>query len=211
MNTVLIAEDDPVSRRIIEATLRKWGYEVVVACDGKEAMKVLKYGEAPRLAILDWMMPGMDGIQICKEIRKASTQQYTYIILLTAKSHKQDVIAGLDSGADDYITKPFDSHELKARLHAGSRIMDLQAELLSMREELENRATHDFLTGLPNRLLFSDRLNQKDRHSSPQARVAGSDVPGGPLQDRQRCSRAQDRRSLASTDGGTAAEVPSRC
>lgn len=161
MMNVLIAEDDPVSCRIIEATLRKWGYDVVVARDGKEAMKVLKYAEAPRLAILDWMMPGMDGIEICREVRKGPNQPYTYIILLTAKSQKQDMLAGLDAGADDYITKPFDSHELKARLRAGNRIMDLQDELLSMREELENQATHDFLTGLPNRLLFSDRLNQK--------------------------------------------------
>ncbi len=158
---VLIAEDDPISRRLIEKTLTKWNYDVVVACDGHEAMKLLKYAQAPRLAILDWMMPGMDGVQICREIRKNTDQPYTYIILLTAKSRKDDIIEGLDAGADDYITKPFDTHELKARLRAGSRILDLQSALISAQVELEDQATHDFLTGLPNRLLFSDRLAQR--------------------------------------------------
>ena len=158
---VLVAEDDPISRRLIERSLAKWGYDVIVACDGHEAMKVLRYAQAPRLVILDWMMPGMDGLQICREMRKHPDEPYTYIILLTAKSQRQDIIQGLDAGADDYITKPFSTHELKARLRAGSRILDLQSALLTAQEELEDQATHDFLTGLPNRLLFSDRLTQR--------------------------------------------------
>lgn len=158
---ILVAEDDPVSRRLIEKTLTKWGYDVTLACDGQEALKILRYAQAPKLVILDWMMPGADGPQICREIRKRGSEPYTYVILLTAKSQKEDIIEGLDAGADDYITKPFDTHELKARLRAGSRILDLQSALLSMREELQDQATHDFLTGLPNRLLFSDRLTQR--------------------------------------------------
>jgi diguanylate cyclase (GGDEF)-like protein len=158
---VLVAEDDPISRRLIERTLAKWGYDVIVACDGHEAMNVLRYAHAPRLAILDWMMPGMDGLQICREMRRYPDEPYTYIILLTAKSQRQDIIQGLDAGADDYITKPFDTHELKARLRAGNRILDLQSALLTAQEELQDQATHDFLTGLPNRLLFSDRLTQR--------------------------------------------------
>jgi diguanylate cyclase (GGDEF)-like protein len=161
MTRVLVAEDDPISQRLLEKTLTKWGYEVQVACDGQEALKILKYGQAPKLVILDWMMPGADGVQICREIRKREHETYTYVILLTAKTQKQDIIQGLEAGADDYITKPFDAHELKARLRAGSRILELQAALLSAREELHVQATHDFLTGLPNRLLVSDRLTQR--------------------------------------------------
>lgn len=162
---VLVAEDDPISRRLIEKTLAKWGYDVIVACDGTEARKVLAYSHAPKLAILDWMMPGADGLDICREIRARNEDNYTYVILLTAKTQKQDIITGLEAGADDYITKPFDAHELKARLRAGARILDLQSQLLSMREELHDQATHDFLTGLPNRLLFSDRLTQRLAHA----------------------------------------------
>jgi diguanylate cyclase (GGDEF)-like protein len=156
----LIAEDDPVSRRLLQAMLVKWGYEVEVAVDGEQAWERLSAEDTPRLAILDWMMPGMDGVQVCREVRKRKDKPYTYILLLTAKSDRQDIIAGLDAGADDYITKPFSSHELEARLRAGRRVLDLQAELLAAREELHIRATHDHLTGLPNRLLFADRLTQ---------------------------------------------------
>ncbi len=158
---VLIAEDDPISRRLIEKTLAKWGYDVVLAQNGQEAQRILRGALAPRLVILDWMMPGTDGLTLTREVRKRGNDPYTYIILLTAKSLKQDIIEGLDAGADDYITKPFDVHELKARLRAGSRIVELQSQLLGMRDELEDQATHDFLTGLPNRLLFGDRLTQK--------------------------------------------------
>ncbi|HOM70908.1 MAG TPA: EAL domain-containing protein [Armatimonadota bacterium] len=157
---VLIAEDDSVSRRLLEVLLAKWGYEVVVARDGQEAFNILESSDAPHLAVLDWMMPVMDGVQVCREIRKRRVEPYTYVILLTAKSGKQDVIEGLDAGADDYITKPFDTSELQVRLRAGRRIVELQNELLSIREALREQATHDPLTRLPNRLLFGDRLSQ---------------------------------------------------
>ncbi|MCE5324530.1 EAL domain-containing protein [bacterium] len=158
---VLIAEDDPVSRRLLQALLTKWGYEVIVACDGEQAWNVLKDDDTPRLAIIDWMMPGIDGVHLCRRVRDRNSGPYVYILLLTAKSQKEDIIRGIDAGADDYITKPFDTSELNARLRAGMRILDLQAELISTRETLRQQATHDPLTGLPNRLLFGDRLTQQ--------------------------------------------------
>ncbi|HUV04279.1 MAG TPA: EAL domain-containing protein [Armatimonadota bacterium] len=158
---VLIAEDDPVSRRLLESALVKSGYQVVTACDGTEAWNILRTEGAPRLAILDWMMPGMDGVQVCRRVRKLRGRPYVYIILLTARDQRQDFFEGMEAGADDYVIKPFDTRELRSRLHAGKRILDLQSELLSMREMLEQRVTHDILTGLPNRLLFGDRLNQR--------------------------------------------------
>jgi diguanylate cyclase (GGDEF)-like protein len=170
---VLIAEDDPISRRLLEATLTKWGYDVVVACDGEEAWQILQEEDAPRLAILDWMMPGMDGVQICAAARASQDEPYIYILLLTAKSQKQDIIQAMKSGADDYLSKPFDVGELEVRLNAGRRVLELQTELLSVRETLRKQATHDPLTGLPNRLLFGDRLTRSlsiaDRHQESVA------------------------------------------
>lgn len=161
---VLIAEDDPVSRRLLQALLSKWGYEVVVACDGAEAWKILQQDNTPRLAIVDWMMPEMDGAEVCRRVRAREDTPYIYLLLLTAKTQKEDIIRGIGAGADDYVTKPFDANELNARLRAARRILDLQADLVSARESLRMQATHDALTGLPNRLLFSDRLTQRLNH-----------------------------------------------
>ena len=148
---ILIADDSIVSRHLLEATLRKWGYEVAVACDGEEALALLQKDEAPALAILDWMMPGMTGLEVCRRVRQRAREPYTYILLLTSKSQKEDLIEGMEAGADDYITKPFDQHELQVRLRAGTRLVDLQAELLSAREALREQATKDSLTHLWNR------------------------------------------------------------
>jgi diguanylate cyclase (GGDEF)-like protein len=158
---VLIAEDDPVSRRVAEALFAKWGYEVVVVQDGSEAWRTLEREDAPRLAVLDWMMPGLAGTDICKRVRAREGRPYVYILLLTAKAQKSDLLEGMDAGADDYLVKPFDAHELRARLHVGQRIIELQDELIAAREALRFRATHDSLTGLPNRDEVLDVLRRE--------------------------------------------------
>jgi DNA-binding response OmpR family regulator len=135
---ILIAEDNPVTRRLLEVTLTGWGYDVVLAIDGLEAWKALQGEEAPSLAILDWMMPGMDGIQVCQEVRRMPRSTPTYIILLTSKSNKEEIVEGLEAGGDDYITKPFHREELHARLRVGERVIELQRSLANRVRELEN-------------------------------------------------------------------------
>lgn len=135
---ILIAEDDPVSRRVIEATLVKWGFEVVTTTGGTEAWAAISAAGAPRLAILDWMMPEIDGLEICRRARQRPNPQPLHIILLTARGHKEDVIKGLQAGADDYVTKPFDHEELRARVQVGVRIVELQAALGDRVVELED-------------------------------------------------------------------------
>lgn len=137
---ILIAEDDPVSRRMLEITLRKWDYQVVVTEDGIEALSVLESGAAPGLAILDVMMPGIDGLEVCRRIRRASTPTPTFIILLTAKDRKEDVIGGIEAGANDYLTKPFNREELRVRLQVGSKTVELQRHLADRVAELESAA-----------------------------------------------------------------------
>jgi len=134
---ILIAEDDPVSRVFLEMTLVKWGYEVVVTCDGNEAWETMQC-EAPAIAILDWMMPGIDGVEVCRRARSVETSTATYVILLTAKSEKDDVVEGLGAGADDYVTKPFNRAELQARIKAGARIVELQRNLADRVVELQS-------------------------------------------------------------------------
>jgi sigma-B regulation protein RsbU (phosphoserine phosphatase) len=134
---VLIAEDDMVSCRVLEATLIKWGHEVVVAGDGDAALAVLEGANAPPLAILDWMMPGVDGIELCRRVRGIPTATPPYLILLTAKSGKENVVTGLDAGANDYLTKPFDRAELRARVQVGVRVLELQGTLAARARELE--------------------------------------------------------------------------
>ena len=134
---ILIAEDDLVSRRVLEGSLVKWGHEVVACSDGSEACQALQREEAPRLAILDWMMPKMDGVQVCRELSRVPHPKSIYIILLTAKGRREDVVAGLQAGANDYITKPFCPEELRARVQVGLRIVELQGNLARRVEELE--------------------------------------------------------------------------
>jgi diguanylate cyclase (GGDEF)-like protein len=147
---VLIAEDDTISRRMLEAFLVKWGYEVVVATQGEEAWTILQGNDTPRMAILDWMMPGKDGVEICRGLRQRKGRPYIYTLLLTARGQKTDIVQGLEAGADDYVTKPFDPFELRARLRAGRRIVELQEQLLLAREALRDQAWRDPLTDLWN-------------------------------------------------------------
>jgi two-component system, cell cycle response regulator len=157
-NTVLIAEDDPIFRRMLHRWFTRWGYHVTAVENGRDAWEVLQRPDAPQLAVLDWMMPEIDGITLCRKIRASEPGPYRYILLLTAKDDKQDVVTGLDSGADDYLTKPFDVDELRARVRAGKRILDLQAELIHAKDELQFAAAHDRLTSLWNRGAIVDLL-----------------------------------------------------
>jgi DNA-binding response OmpR family regulator len=134
---ILIAEDDAISRRLLHAALDKWGYEIIVACDGNETWQALQQKDPPSLLILDWLMPGLDGPEICRRARALPRYQSAYIILLTGRSAKEDVINGLDAGADDYVTKPFDPGELRARVSVGVRIAQLQLNLADRVSELE--------------------------------------------------------------------------
>jgi diguanylate cyclase (GGDEF)-like protein len=165
---VLVADDEAVSRKLLECTLRRWEYQVVTAHDGLEALRILQAPDAPKLAILDWLMPGLDGVQICREIRSRRSEPYTYILLLTGKNAKCDVVEGLDAGADDYVIKPFDTQELQVRLRTGKRILYLQEQLIAARETLRDQATHDSLTGLWNRAatfeLLVNELARQQRH-----------------------------------------------
>lgn len=140
---VLIAEDDLTSRVLLENVLRKWGYNVTSTANGEEAWEVLTQREnAPRLLILDWMMPGMDGIELCRRIRQEYPGKAAHIILLTSLSEKQDVVMGLEAGANDYIVKPFDNAELMARVNAGRRFVELQTALEQRLRQLEEALSH---------------------------------------------------------------------
>lgn len=158
---ILIAEDDRVSRRILEVQLAKWGYHVVSARDGIEAWQILSSDAAPRIAILDWMMPGLDGTELCRRVRAEGKEPYTYLIMLTALSGEENLCAGMDAGADDYLTKPPRVNELRVRLRAGRRIVDLQDELIAAREALRIKAAHDPLTGLWNHEEIIDNLQRE--------------------------------------------------
>jgi phosphoserine phosphatase RsbU/P len=139
---ILIAEDEPMSRRLLESVLVKWGYDVVVTSDGSQAWEALQQENAPLLAILDWMMPGFNGPQICRMARHLPKTHSTYIILLTAKGEKDDIVTGLAAGANDYVTKPFDSEELQARVQVGVRMVELQLRLEAHVKELQEALAH---------------------------------------------------------------------
>ena len=170
---VLIADDSLMSRRLLEETLRGWGYEVSPVSDGAEALRLLSGDDPPRLAILDWMMPGYTGPEICRMIREKGREPYTYILLLTSRSERDDMVAGMDAGADDYVTKPFDKHELQVRLRAGRRIVDLQEQLLATREALRIQATHDYLTQIWNRSAILEILERELSRSAREGMPVG--------------------------------------
>ena len=148
---VLVAEDENITRRRLEKVLTDMGFDVVSFGNGLEAWKAIQLEDAPNILILDWMMPGMDGLEVCRKVREQAREPYSFILLLTSKYKSQDFIEGMEAGADDYITKPFDHNELRARLKAGKRIVKLNEELLSVRDMFEEQAIHDKLTGLYNR------------------------------------------------------------
>ena len=158
---ILIAEDNIVMQRVLVKHLTQWGYDVVITRNGREAWAALQTKDAPRLVILDWMMPEMDGLEVCRKIRRHIQEPYTYVILLTALHGEQELMTGLEAGADEYLTKPFNSNELRVRLRTGRRIIELQNELLAARDRLRVQATHDPLTGLWNHEEILKNLDQE--------------------------------------------------
>jgi diguanylate cyclase (GGDEF)-like protein len=178
--TVLLAEDSAIYRRLIEQEFKDWGFNFVVAKDGKEAWKILSGRDAPHLALLDWVLPEIDGVEICRRLRSNSKDlPYTYTILLTAKSGREEMLEAMDAGADDFLVKPFDPSELKARLLVGRRIVDLQQRLVSTNQALQFAACHDFLTGLWNRaeiLSFLQRELVRARRDRTPVGVVLADV-----------------------------------
>lgn len=148
---ILIADDDAVSRKIMERMLLQIGYEVTTAENGKMAVEKLQEKNGPRMALLDWMMPELDGPEVCRQIRAAQESRYVYLTLLTSKDSREDLVAGLDAGADDYLIKPCNPAELRARLRTGHRILRLEDTLVAAREAMRFRATHDALTSVWNR------------------------------------------------------------
>lgn len=158
---ILIAEDDVTSRAMLTAVLRKWGYEPVVTENGVQALAAAQQPDAPTLMLLDWNMPEMDGLEVVRRIRAVERPTPPYIIMLTSKSDKESVVAGLEAGASDYISKPYDSLELRARLKVGQRLLELQANLVDVRDELAHQAMHDHLTGAMNRRAILAALSRE--------------------------------------------------
>ena len=154
---ILIADDDPSFRRVLEEILVNWGYDVEVAGNGEEAWQELRREGAPQLAILDWMMPEMDGLEVCRNVRQEMPEPYTYIILLTSQHLDEDLVLGMEAGADDYITKPLKADELRVRLNAGKRMLELQNELAARASDLDatNRDLESFSYTVSNELLKS--------------------------------------------------------
>lgn len=158
---ILIADDEAMSRRLLQSTLERAGYEVIAVENGRQAADQICTPDGPRLALLDWLMPELDGPGVCREVRKRKEQSHVYMVLITSKEAKEDVIAGLESGADDYLTKPFDPEELKARLRTGLRILGLENRLVEAREEMRFKASHDALTTLWNRAVILELLERE--------------------------------------------------
>jgi len=174
---VLIADDDIISRAVVKALLIKWGYEVLEVGDGNQAWNILKDKDSPHLVLLDWMMPGIDGLELCRRLRQSDNNTYHYIILLTGRDSKEDIIGGLNAGADDYITKPFMPEELEVRLRVGKRILELQQSLNEALEVQRYQAQHDRLTGIFNHVeilnILEKELSRAKRQNGNLAVIMG--------------------------------------
>jgi two-component system, cell cycle response regulator len=178
---VLLVDDSPIYRHLVGGHLREWGYDVVIANDGTEAWKALASAAAPSLAVIDWVMPGMNGVELCRKLREQGpSERYVYTILLTAKDAQADWLNAMDAGVDDYLKKPFDPLELKARLKVGARIATLQEDAIVARESMRALASTDCLTGMPNRreilaFLTRELLRAQREHSALTIMIADID------------------------------------
>jgi two-component system, cell cycle response regulator len=170
---ILIADDDAVSRRVLEEFLRKWGYQVASVANGADAWALLEADDSPRIAILDWMMPELEGVEVCRRVRARSDRAYTFLILLTAHGQKDSLLSGLKAGADDYLSKPFNAEELRARLQVAERILRVQDELIAARDALHFQATHDLLTGVSSRGAAMDFLTRELARGFREQRTMG--------------------------------------
>lgn len=158
---ILIAEDDKTSRTILTEILKKWGYEPIAVADGRSAWEIMQKPDAPPLSLLDWEMPGMNGLDVCRSIRENNPPNPPYLIILTNRGNKADIVAGLESGANDYISKPYDNSELQARINVGRRMVNLQTDLLHAKNALAHEAMHDPLTGALNRRAILESLSKE--------------------------------------------------
>lgn len=170
---VLVAEDDPIYRRVLRATLAGWGYRVIEVADGSAALQALESCQGPRLALLDWVMPGLDGPEVCRLLRQRGGDAYVYVVLLTARGGKADLLRGLEAGADDYLIKPFDPPELQARLNTGKRLVQLHEQLIEAREDLRRLATRDPLTNVWNRRAILEILEREFARSEREGHPLG--------------------------------------
>lgn len=170
---VLVAEDDAVCRHLLLATLADWGYQTEAFGDGEAAWLALQADDAPDLVILDWVMPGLDGGEICRRIRQRQRDRYTFILMISSRGQRADVLAGLEAGADDYLVKPIDPAELKARLNTARRILHLQNDLIAAREAMRRQATRDALTGVWNHAAILEILGRELSRSRREGRPAG--------------------------------------
>jgi two-component system, cell cycle response regulator len=158
---ILIADDDLTSRTVLRGVLVRQGYQVEVTIDGESALAAMTAESAPNVAILDWMMPGLTGPEVCRRIRVTASDNPPYLILLTVRGDKADIVEGLEAGADDYLSKPFDPAELRARIEVGRRMVELQARLIEARDAVSHLATHDPLTGILNRRAFAEAIHRE--------------------------------------------------
>ncbi len=173
---ILIAEDDFTSRTMLRGVLTKWGYEVISTCDGEEAYDALQQSDAPQLVVMDWEMPGMDGAALCRKLREQDRKEPLYLILLTSKGDRGDIVEGLDAGADDYIPKPYDSAELRARVNVGRRVIALLNEMREREKlqgviEMAGAVCHELNQPLQVVSGFSEILLQKIQQGDPNSLI----------------------------------------
>ncbi|MGD9209788.1 MAG: diguanylate cyclase [Desulfobacteraceae bacterium] len=158
---ILIAEDDLTSRMMLDGILKKWGFSTILANDGEQAWDLMRSSEAPQIAILDWQMPAMSGVEVCRKLHQLDRPSPPYLILLTSRGEKKDIVTGLEAGANDYISKPYDNEELLARIRVGERMVKLQMELLELNRALLHESMHDPLTGILNRRAIIQTLEKE--------------------------------------------------